>query len=740
MEFYWIESQKADNFDEYAAFRGTFFVENDGEIILRVFGASWFSASLDGGYLTEGPYRFDRAHPQYEELTVGVAAGRHVVSAKVHDENIDTRILQKMPPFFGVEILTKDGKNVGLKWKAIGLEPIRPQRRAQRRINPQLAWMESFDVAQLPDFARLDFDDSLWPTPKKVNPGLGALQRVNLNHIRRDEINHKTIGTGSLAENFGYADDDPPARFFLRDLTCMRNPQDGVWYRIDLGKTRLFRFEAQIEASAGTVFEIAYSETLEHGRVNPWITLSCGHSCNLDRYILREGANTFGNLTPHGGRYVEIHIIGDHKNIELKSIQFYDRCYFGKPLGGFRCDDDLLNDIWDMGVETLRSCCEDAVIDNPTRERGEWTGDVIHVGMEICASAYDDLRLIRRGLEQSAWSAGADGCIAGLCPGGIGMLASYALQWTNCCVEYFRQTGDRTLLVEFLPYAKNNLGYFKNRMTKHGVSRDTYWTFIDWGYVTNEGESDMGLNLHLHSALRAFLTWCDMIGNTTDKKEAEAFLVDIKKVINRYLAAQKGNWERIGMHRAILALGEGFFEGAEIGECIDFVKSHYIRCFPNDPDAPRLSAPDRDHPQLITPYFSHYVFPILWEHGEGDFVVNQYRSCWGWLAAQDATFLEVFDDRWTHCHQWSGCPTWQLSRYVLGLMPRFDIKKNCYDFSRLPCQIKNARGTYPINGGGKIDIVCTSEFTELVSDTDAVIRKDGKEYALNAGKKLAIGV
>lgn len=114
--------------------------------------------------------------------------------------------------------------------------------------------------------------------------------------------------------------------------------------------------------------EIAYCETLQSGRVSPWITLSGGTSCNMDRYILKEGENDFESFIPHGGRYVEIHLLGvrDFSDVDIK---FYERGYFGAPEGNFTCADELITRIWNAGVETFRSCAEDAVIDNPTRER-----------------------------------------------------------------------------------------------------------------------------------------------------------------------------------------------------------------------------------------------------------------------------------------------------------------------------------------------------------------------------------
>lgn len=733
MKFYWAEGNTEK--EEYVAFRWEFVLKEEQAVTVRIFGASWFNAYLDGAYLTEGPYRFDAAHPQYEELIMRLSAGKHVLSAEVHGENVETRILRKMPPFFGADILGEHGEIAVGKKASILRTP-----EVWRRINPQLSWCENRDLSYIPDFHGITFDASEWHSPVEVFPDIGALEKADLGKIRRDKLDAKISGRGQLAENFGYCGDDDPVRFFLRNLNTDRNPADGIWLRYDLGKVRLFRFEAVITAPEGSSVEIAYSETLESGRVAPWITLSAGESCNMDRYRLKEGENRFGNLTPRGGRFVELHVIGDPSRIKVENVSFFDRTYFGSPDGSFECGDELINRIWKIGVETFRSCAEDTVTDNPTRERGEWTGDVIGVGIDVCSAAYSDVRLIRRGLQHAAWCASKDGCVAGLCPGSPSYLSTYALQWITACVQYYRMTGDRSLLESLFPYAQRNIGYFRKHLTEKGLDRNVYWTFMDWGYVTNSGESDMGLNLHFHSALKSYIFWAELLSNSDEAAEAAAMLKTVRATISAYLDCLRGNWEEIGMHRAVLALGEGFFEGDDIAECISFVKRHYMNCFPNDPSAPRLGAPDKENPRLITPYFSHYAFKTLWEYGEGDFVLGQYRSCWGWMAEKDNTWLEVFDDRWSHCHQWSGCPTWQLSRYALGIRPRCDIEQDCFEYYRKDCSLPWVKGVYPVAGGGKIYVEHRNGKTEIRSDRKICIFKDGKKHPLLPGKVLTFEV
>jgi hypothetical protein len=65
--------------------------------------------------------------------------------------------------------------------------------------------------------------------------------------------------------------------------------------------------------------------------------------------------------------------------------------------------------------------------------------------------------------------------------------------------------------------------------------------------------------------------------------------------------------------------------------------------------------------------------PVLIDSGDGISAADIWRTNWGWMLEKGATtWWEVFDDRWSHCHYWSGAPTWQLSRYGLGLHPQLD--------------------------------------------------------------------
>ncbi|MBS0662583.1 MAG: hypothetical protein JSR48_04920 [Verrucomicrobia bacterium] len=696
--YLWLPDGRSDDRDLHVAFRSEFELSAPGTLTWRALAVDWFATWLDGRRVAEGPSRFPASRPEYQTFSAPVAAGRHVLGFLVNQIGAPTRLLDGLPPFLACTV-DCDGAEVPLRWRCMRVDAFTPN---VRRVNPQLGFIEWCDTRRLPGWADLGFDDSTWPEAVSVTRGLGVARPLSTANPRAIEHNFRAIAAGELAESFGYERDDVPARFFLRDLAPAL-PAQGVWRRYDLGRVRLFRPQFTLDLPAGAVVEFAYCESLAHGRVTPWITLSTGDSCNLDHYVARGGEQEFSPLTPRGGRFLEVHILADPAKVRFIREAVVERTYYGPAAGALRTDDPLLNRIWTVGVETHRACSEDAITDNPTRERGQWAGDMVTVGLDLVSVTFADLRLCRRGLIHSAECARTDGLVAGLCPGGAAYLSTFAAQWVTACVHYWELTGEHELLAELFPAAERNLGAFLGQLTPDGVRDELGWGFVDWGYVRNPGPSDMGVNLHTLGALRDLARWAEALGHGDRARFYAGKAGELRAIIERYFAgefAAGGDaWTRIGYHRAVLGLRLGFFADGQARAARAYLKAHMLQCFPNDPSAPRLSDPGANHPRLITPYFAHFAMPELIEHGDMDFVLAQYRACWGWaLTQQPATWLEVFDPRWSHCHQWSGSPTWQMSRHLLGLRPRRDRGGLQFEVSLATGSLSHASGRLPIAG------------------------------------------
>lgn len=700
----WAPAGIADEADSHVAFRAEF--EGRERLTpLRIVGASAYLVWLDGKLVHDGPARFAKEFPEYQTVELKTGPGRHTLAVQVHNEGATTRILSKMQPFLWAEI---GGQQ--LRWKCARIPGYRPR---TRRISDILGWIDWCDTGQIwPNWQDAGFDDTGWGLAIPVDPQIGPILAANTRPVQLLERACRLIASGKMAVGYGYQLDDPAARFFLDDLDPKGVPAQGVWRRYDLGRVRLGRQKLTLDVPKGAVIEIAMSEHLTQGRVQPWITLSGSTSCNFDHFVARGGIQEFMPFTSKGGRYVEVHV-QSLAGVKFVRESFLERTYFSEPIGTFESGDALLNRIWKTGVETVRACSEDAFVDCPTRERGQWTGDVASVATDIAAVAFSDLSLSRRALVQAAQSARSDGLVAGVGPGDPGYLSTYAAQWVTACLHYWELTGDRTLLAELLPAARRNVAAILAKSSEAGVSDDLGWAFVDWGYVRNEGETDMALNLHVLRALRDMVRWELAVGEKTGAEHFSKKAEDLAKLAAKWLAGRlgsSGDWSRVGYHRASLALLAGLVGPSETAGCVGHIKRHLLSCFPNDPAGPRLSDPGVTHDRIMTPYFAHFSFAALMEAGEDEFVLDQYRKCWGWaLGGGRTTWLEVFDPRWSHCHEWSGCPTWQLSRYVLGLRPRFDMGKDTYELSVQPGRLKRVSGAVPTPSGNPVQVAWTNE-------------------------------
>jgi len=700
--------QNTNSPDSYAAFRGHFQTVSKTVVKINYLCAHWCRIWVDGRLTAQGPARYNRQFPEYETLELELKPGRHVIAAIAVYPGVDTRMLEKIPPFWFCQIA-----DVDIDWKCMPLEAFK---KCVRRINPQLGWIEWCDTRQIPaGWNKPDFDDSRWPKPRSVVPDTGDF--MPLCSAAAKLINHRLapMAQGVLADVFSYDKDDPPTRFFLRDMQCGHIPADGIWRRYDLGRVRLGSPCFILDVPVGTVVEFGYAEYLTSGRVAPYINCSDGLSANMDRYIAAGGRQEFAPITPKGGRFLEVHIFAKKSEIVFCEESFLERTHYDKAEGGFECSDGLLNRIWNMGIETFRACSEDAVTDNPTRERGQWTGDVVSVGMEIGAAGFRDLSLFRRALMQAAQSRKASGLVAGMSPGASIYVSSFAAQWVSACMRYYRITGDKKILADNYSYALDNLKVFEDALTGSGLSRSIDWAFIDWGYQISPDAPDIAMDCHYLAALKNASEWSTSLGDANEAEKYTSLAKRVSAIIEQNICrALKSGWDTLGYHSAVLAGSLGFFTGSQLHDCVEYVKSHILNCFPENPDALRLGSPTLKTKNVITPYFSHFAFDFLINNGQMDFVLQRYRNCWGWGISKGLTTLpEVFDLRWSHCHQWSGCPTWQLSQYCLGLKHCFDKGANNFDFVLKSSSLKSVKGRIPFGTDGQIDIQWQKEGNKI---------------------------
>jgi hypothetical protein len=128
--------------DTFTAFRGEFHLPQGGEVEVRLLGATWYHAWINGTYFADGPPRFPADYPEYDTRRLTLPPGRQVLAVLVHYAGVETRIMKSLPPFLSCEVRA-GGEGVPVTWRSLPLAGVRSP---TRRRSPLLGWMEWFDT------------------------------------------------------------------------------------------------------------------------------------------------------------------------------------------------------------------------------------------------------------------------------------------------------------------------------------------------------------------------------------------------------------------------------------------------------------------------------------------------------------------------------------------------------------------------------------------------------------------
>ncbi|MFD3329513.1 family 78 glycoside hydrolase catalytic domain [Streptomyces sp. NPDC058701] len=676
----------APEIDAHVGIRAVVDLPEQRRLVVR-FSASWWAVlHVDGEPVAEGPPRAPADHPEHVETALDLAPGPHVVAFHVVHPGVPTEQAEVVTPHLWVEVEGQPDPD----WRAAPLHAFRPR---VRRVNDNLGFVEWCDMRELPAWTGPCAAADTW-TPAVSVPGLPVPAPDMGPPVSSAPLTAVRVAQGELVERLLLPEDDPAATVFARQLAPDGQvPAQGAWARFDLGRVRLGRPSVEISAPPGATVDLLYSEDLLDGRVTPWISMSNGLSANLDHYVAAGGQQRLGPVTPRAGRWVEVHVLTEGSPVHIGELRFDERSSApADPVGSLATGSHRLDRIWQVGIDTLRACSEDALVDCPVRERGQWLGDAV-VGMEIAAVSHGDLRIVERSLRMASGCADDDGFVAGQGPGAVRHLASYSALWPGAVLRHAALSGSRKLLSELAPAAARNAAAFCARLGPQGVEGPLPWPFVDWG------AADDGLSISLLAldGLDASARWLREVGHSATAAVDEAAAA-LRETLTLRTSA-----EPLGYHAASLALRAGVLPSSAEPAAVQQVLDHLDSCFPLDATGPRLSSHLATGERFVTPYFLHFSLIELARRGRAHEVLERIEELYGWLLDQGATtWWENFDPRWSRCHQWSGTPTWLLSRMLLGLWVQPD---GGLRLEVLAGERTGASGQLPLPGGGVIEVL-----------------------------------
>jgi alpha-L-rhamnosidase len=693
-EAFWIPEPPRDE-DLHVGFVADFHLRHDSEVRLRVIAPAAFRLMVDDQELAWGPLRFAPSRPEYQECRIVLPAGPHRVSLHAIHDGLTNRLAAKMPGFVWCDVAGDlaappvwFGRHLP-EYLSTGL-----------RTTPLQGWMEWTQSPRAGEWKTEDpAHDPGWQMVVPVRELEGILGPACASPLQLPvwpSVVPRETARGDFRDTFtGYRFDDPALAFISSDPAPDPDAGiDGTWTRFDLGRIRIGSLEFDIEAEQAGEATIAYAEKLgTEGRPHPVVPLSTGPTRFLQKFAFGPGTTPIRPLQSLGGRYLEVRLATGGK-AEIRHPRFRERDSLGEPSGRLSLQDEQLERIWQVGLDTMRSSAEDAAVDS-VRERGEWTGDVAIACLELIAAGWNDLRLARRALYHSASSAREDGMVSGCGPGELIYLGTYASHWVNACVRCAELEGNTSLLVDLEGPARRNIEAILGCIDADGQSR-LPWPFVDWGYIPVKGEIELPVLAHVVAAVDTWVRWQKILGRR-DTAPWQERADQLRKVIRQAVAAKPP-----GYHAAVL--------GERIGAVDrDFAVEATLRqlrtSFPCNRSAKRLRDPTQASSDVATPYFTNYSLDLLLRAGKVDETIDIWRRAWGWMLENGATtWWEVFDERWSQCHYWAGAPTWQMSRRILGADAALHEGRPVIGLAVYPGSLPQAAGRLPFPGAGWADI------------------------------------
>jgi len=457
---------------------------------------------------------------------------------------------------------------------------------------------------------------------------------------------------------------------------------------LDLGRVIHGRLTADVTGPAGSIVDVGWDERLWQGvRPLPFPGSLHAEWNQVDSWVLDGARRAITTLDARAGRYVLIAVWGE-ATVHLENVQVWEERYPVARRGAFSSASERLNDIWQVGVDTLYPNMTDAYTDTPWRERGQWWGDA-YVEDHINRVAFGDAQLLRRGLWLMA-EAFENGRPNALAPNGDGNhMLDFGMLWLQSLYDYWQRTGDTPLLSQVYPSLQDLMAYLAGyEHPATGLLDIPYghWSqtvLIDWAGESSRYGQSTAVNALYYRTLLDAAAIAAASGRSQDaalwgqkalaiRQQANALLYRVAE--RRYAASFfQGQYSSPSPHAQAWALACGLSPEGEVSAVADAL----LELLSPDPAAPNVEV-----------YGMFWVLKALGEAGRISAALEIIERHYGYMLDLGATtWWEGFDVHTNYAaslsHGWGGAPTWFLTHYLLGarrsgandwrIEPAFDV-------------------------------------------------------------------
>ena len=453
--------------------------------LLRITADDCYKLYVNGVFVAEGPAPAYPEHYYFNtiDITFYLHGGANVLAVHLYYQGLLNRVWNSRDGRMGVaaDVLALDARGA----VASCSEPVWHYRVTQAfglgsTVGYDTQFLEDFDARLWDeDWAGEGFDDSAWQPMVKAAWADYALEPQPTKMLEHRELEPVAVTTAPAAH---------------ANPSSTGSPSTTV-LRADFGREVVGALMLRAIGCTGATVTIRVGEEL-----NPDGSVRYDMRCNC-RY------EETWTLSEHGGydrprpctleqfdykafRYVEL-LVPAGVQLRTQDIRVRERCYpLDESLCTLETSDRWLGPIFTMCKRAVRLNTQDAYLDCPSREKGQYLGDAVVVGaaqMWLSGST----EMMDKAIDQFAQTAElVDSGLMSDAPGSFMQeIADYSLMYGLMVWNRYRMTGDRAALAARYKTVRGVLDHFERFARADGLLEqvDDKWNLVDWPENLRDG-------------------------------------------------------------------------------------------------------------------------------------------------------------------------------------------------------------------------------------------------------------
>lgn len=410
--------------------------------------------------------------------------------------------------------------------------------------------------------------------------------------------------------------------------------------------------------------------------------------------------------------------------------------------GSFRCSDELLNRIWQVGAYTMDLTTREFFMDGIKRDRWTWSGDAIQSYLMNYYLRFDS-ECVKRTIRQLR---GKDPVTAH-----VNTIMDYTFYWFKSVLDYYQYTADVAFVREMWPRMVSLMDYVLGRTNAEGMAegQPDDWIFVDWVDFPMHKRGTLCFEQLLFCKALETMAVCERL--VTEQKGESRYARLAANLREKIHSSFWDNDKQAFLH----AIEDGKLN-TQITKFPNMFAILYDLCSADEKQAIMQSVMlNPDIAPITTPYMRFYELEALCMGGHHQQVLSEMRQYWGGMLKEGATsFWEKYnpEEHGTEhlamygrpygkslCHAWGASPVYLLGKYYLGVCPtrpgyeEFEIRPVLGDLDWMEGDVPTPHGMIHVK-------MNRQEVSVLATEGSGWLYVDGQKVRVETNKTVTISL